>query len=220
MEERKRKRMSRERTNRSWTAVHRVIQKSMALLSTSPSGIQVRELAVRLATRSQSPTEEIKGSTDGIEAAKIVPTKDIKSSASAADAPTISAMAAADSNGGFWTDEKHVSFLNRLEASFVKTMLQRSDLSHPWHSLPLHRFGLSDFAESTLRTRCPTRLQIIRSGHTQYSDSEVAAKKNTQRHHDRRKADGKITFTSSTDDNNASQDQVVPELARNKGSWS
>ncbi|TYH98225.1 hypothetical protein ES332_A12G294600v1 [Gossypium tomentosum] len=44
-----------------------------------------------------------------------------------------------------WTDEKHVRFLNSMEAWFVRTMLENNDLYH----LRLDRH-LPDCSESTL----------------------------------------------------------------------
>lgn len=54
----------------------------------------------------------------------------------------------------FWTDEKHVNYLNTMEASFVRTMFQnkgcRSSSSH--HSRQILRLDrqLPDSSESTL----------------------------------------------------------------------
>ncbi|TKY51278.1 transmembrane ascorbate ferrireductase [Spatholobus suberectus] len=49
-----------------------------------------------------------------------------------------------------WTDEKHLHFLNTMEASFVNTMLHRYGVST--HPLPLDRY-LPDTSESTLDSK-------------------------------------------------------------------
>ncbi|XP_068649478.1 uncharacterized protein [Aristolochia californica] len=120
-------------------------------------------------------------------------------------------MAAGETNG-CWTDEKHVSFLNRLEESFVKTMLKRSDLTyssrHAYHPPALDR-DLPDCAESTLDTKCLSSLQRRQT----HLNNEVAGR-NIQRDA-RRKANGTMMLPST--DDNASEDQVVPKLARKEG---
>ncbi|XP_068635875.1 uncharacterized protein [Aristolochia californica] len=115
-------------------------------------------------------------------------------------------MATGDSHG-CWTDEKHISFLNRLEASFVETMLLRSDLTylsrHPYHPPPLDRF-LPDCADSTLDAKC--------SGQTHFNNE--VAKRNVQRD-GRRFANGTMRLPPT--DDNAPEDQVVPQFARKGG---
>jgi len=50
----------------------------------------------------------------------------------------------------FWTNEKHVHFLNTMEASFVRAMLENQGAENPTrHSLPLDRY-LPDTSDSTL----------------------------------------------------------------------
>ncbi|CAJ1952685.1 unnamed protein product [Sphenostylis stenocarpa] len=52
----------------------------------------------------------------------------------------------------FWTDEKHMHFLNTMEASFVRAMLENQGTSNPsptHHSLRLDRY-LPDTFDSTL----------------------------------------------------------------------
>ncbi|KRH09099.1 hypothetical protein GLYMA_16G196000v4 [Glycine max] len=63
----------------------------------------------------------------------------------------------------FWTDEKHVHFLNSMEASFVRTMLQNqgNSVSTTRHSLPLDRY-LPDSSESTLDLKPNPRRRTIK----------------------------------------------------------
>ncbi|XP_077248537.1 uncharacterized protein LOC143888112 [Tasmannia lanceolata] len=112
---------------------------------------------------------------------------------------------------GFWTDEKHISFLNRIEALFVQSMLQNDPrcssltYAHRLHP-PLDRY-LPDTAESTLdfKNTRHDRLEIHvkrEIGETKVS-GYVRSNKKTRR--------------SSPPSYNASQDQVVPELGIKKG---
>lgn len=60
---------------------------------------------------------------------------------------------------GYWTDEKHVQFLNSMEASFVRAMFQSN--SHP---LPRLDRYLPDTSDSTLDLNTRTTRRIPTTG--------------------------------------------------------
>lgn len=99
----------------------------------------------------------------------------------------------------FWTDEKHVNYLNTMEASFVRTMFQnkgcRSSSSH--HSRQILRLDrqVPDSSESTLDLK-PHHGSRTRKHHTP-SDSMGPTMRRTRRR-------------SSQPFN--SNDQVVPQV--------
>ncbi|KAG4939699.1 hypothetical protein AAZX31_16G173300 [Glycine max] len=97
----------------------------------------------------------------------------------------------------FWTDEKHVHFLNSMEASFVRTMLQNqgNSVSTTRHSLPLDRY-LPDSSESTLDLKPNPRRRTIK--HHAPSDSMGPTTRRTRRR--------------SSQPYNSSQDQAVPQV--------
>ncbi|XP_058104842.1 uncharacterized protein LOC131248540 [Magnolia sinica] len=122
---------------------------------------------------------------------------------------------------GFWTNEKHISFLNRIEASFVRKMLENEDdclLTYAHGALPSHRHDydhhhrprldryLPDSAESTLDFE-----EGNNRGKTRVID-EIVGRSGTC---DVRE-DGEKTRKGSYRPYNASQDQVVPQLAHLK----
>ncbi|KAK7314997.1 hypothetical protein VNO77_33529 [Canavalia gladiata] len=93
----------------------------------------------------------------------------------------------------FWTDEKHVHFLNSMEASFVCTMLENTH--HHRHFLRLDRH-LPDTSDSTL-------------------DLKPHPRRRTRKHHapsDSMGPTGRRTRRRSSQHCNLSQDQVVPQV--------
>ncbi|XP_057446256.1 uncharacterized protein LOC130738299 [Lotus japonicus] len=101
----------------------------------------------------------------------------------------------ASETASFRTDEKHVHFLNTMEASFVRTMLDNKN-NHRRHH---HRFlrldrHLPDTSESTLD------MKHCRTGkhHAPSSDSVGQTTKRTKRR--------------SSQPCDSSQDQVVPQV--------
>ncbi|XP_027359475.1 uncharacterized protein LOC113868108 [Abrus precatorius] len=94
----------------------------------------------------------------------------------------------------FWTDEKHVQFLNTMEASFVRTMLENKCVSsHHRYFLPLDRH-LPDTSESTLDLKPRRRTRKYHAP----SDSMGPTARRTRRR----------SFQLC----NSSQDQVVPQV--------
>ncbi|KAK7391131.1 hypothetical protein VNO78_19520 [Psophocarpus tetragonolobus] len=81
-----------------------------------------------------------------------------------------------------WTDEKHLHYLNNMEASFVRTMLHRYAVVSP-QPLRLDRY-LPDSSESTLdskpnRTRTRTRTRPKK--HAPSPDSMVPRGRRTKK---------------------------------------
>ncbi|KAK7380273.1 hypothetical protein VNO78_32781 [Psophocarpus tetragonolobus] len=102
----------------------------------------------------------------------------------------------------FWTDEKHVHFLNSMEASFVRTMLEnKADSNTTRHSLPLDRY-LPDTSESTLDLK-PHPRHRTRKLHAP-SDSMGPTTRRTRRR--------------SSQPYNSSLDQVVPQVENERES--
>ncbi|XP_061361109.1 uncharacterized protein LOC133305021 [Gastrolobium bilobum] len=101
----------------------------------------------------------------------------------------------------FWTDEKHVHFLNTMEASFVRTMLEskggltRRHHHHNQHFLRLDRH-VPDSSESTLDLK-PYHRRCTRKSHAT-SDSMGSTGRRTRRR--------------SSQPCNSSHDQVVPQV--------
>ncbi|KAG5133939.1 hypothetical protein JHK82_025127 [Glycine max] len=103
----------------------------------------------------------------------------------------------------FWTDEKHVHFLNSMEASFVRTMLQNegnSNSSTTRYSLRLDRY-LPDTSESTLDLKPNSRCHRTVKHHAP-SDSMGPTTRRTR------------IRTRSSQPYNSSEDQVVPQVER------
>ncbi|XXG67193.1 hypothetical protein AAC387_Pa06g0596 [Persea americana] len=103
-------------------------------------------------------------------------------------------------DGGSWTDEKHLSFLNWMEASFVKRMHERDDQPSLTYAavdghLPLDRF-LPDGSDSTVDFQ--NRRPNINEKKTQANDHDGARRATNGRRERKRR--------------NGSQDQVVPQL--------
>ncbi|XP_044504991.1 uncharacterized protein LOC123225174 [Mangifera indica] len=100
------------------------------------------------------------------------------------------------SHSGRWTNEKHVNFLNSMEASFVRTMLENNT-----HFLPLDRY-LPDTSESTVDLKTHRRKKKA----TTVDDNKVgprAAGSNSRRR-------------NSYHPHTSSQDQVVPQLGNRR----
>ncbi|XP_077243115.1 uncharacterized protein LOC143883671 isoform X2 [Tasmannia lanceolata] len=99
--------------------------------------------------------------------------------------------ATGDSNG-LWTNEKHMSFLNQMEASFVRRMFQNDGSSLTCASgrnpPPLDRY-LPDSAESTLdfknmrrnRAEIHVKSEIGEKNVTSYVQSDKKTRRNSHR---------------------------------------
>ncbi|KAL6321288.1 hypothetical protein AAG906_016322 [Vitis piasezkii] len=99
---------------------------------------------------------------------------------------------------GYWTNEKHVQFLNSMEASFVRAMIESNG-----HPLPRLDRYLPDTSDSTLDLKThPTRRFSTPVGSRARSD---------------RGADKKASRPLSSQPYNSSQDQVVPQLESRAG---
>ncbi|KAB2016849.1 hypothetical protein ERO13_D08G111600v2 [Gossypium hirsutum] len=96
-----------------------------------------------------------------------------------------------------WTEEKHVHFLNSMEAWFVRTMLQSNDR----YNLRLDRH-LPDSSDSTLdckpRTKHSTSVAVHFIGKTRSKMKKSRPVKRSMR--------------PSSQPHDSSQDQVVPQL--------
>ncbi|XP_057422642.1 uncharacterized protein LOC130716658 [Lotus japonicus] len=103
-----------------------------------------------------------------------------------------------------WTDEKHVNFLNTMEASFVRTMLHRrqdAPSNNRHHHLRLDRH-LPDSAESTLDSKPRTSCKIKKHAPSDSTGSRA------------RIASRRMRRRTSAQLRNSSQqpDQEVPQL--------
>ncbi|XP_012440194.1 uncharacterized protein LOC105765560 [Gossypium raimondii] len=101
-----------------------------------------------------------------------------------------------------WTDEKHVRFLNSMEAWFVRTMLENNDLYH----LRLDRH-LPDSSESTLD--CKRHNVQSRRKHAS-SDSIITTRSKMKVKTDKRSK--RPSSSSQPQRYDSSEDQVVPEI--------
>ncbi|KAK7364305.1 hypothetical protein VNO80_12861 [Phaseolus coccineus] len=94
----------------------------------------------------------------------------------------------------FWTDEKHVHFLNTIEASFVRAMLENQGAANPTrHSLRLDRY-LPDISDSTLDLK-PYSRRRTRKLHAPADSMGPTMRRSRRR---------------SSQPYNSSRDQVVP----------
>ncbi|KAL7183839.1 hypothetical protein ACSBR2_026088 [Camellia fascicularis] len=93
-----------------------------------------------------------------------------------------------------WTNERHMHYLNSMEASFVRTMLQNNNNNNA-HLLPRLDRYLPDTSESTLDLKSDRRRR--------HSTSDIPDAR-TRTH----KKSGKLSSQPHT----SSQDQVVPQL--------
>ncbi|XP_058773441.1 uncharacterized protein LOC131647576 isoform X1 [Vicia villosa] len=98
----------------------------------------------------------------------------------------------------FWTDEKHVNYLNTMEASFVRSMFQNKTSSSN-HNRPILRLDrhLPDSSESTLDLK-PHNRSRTRKYHAPSSDLIGSTTRRTRRR--------------TSQPFNSSQDQVVPHV--------
>ncbi|KAE8681479.1 putative FAD-binding Berberine family protein [Hibiscus syriacus] len=98
-----------------------------------------------------------------------------------------------------WTEEKHVKFLNSMEAWFVRTMLDNKDR----FNLRLDRH-VPDTSDSTLDCNCkhnaPTTRNHTTSGFTATNRRKMKARP------------GKRSRRSSSQPLASTQDQVVPQV--------
>ncbi|KAM3320056.1 hypothetical protein P3S67_007256 [Capsicum chacoense] len=101
------------------------------------------------------------------------------------------------SSGLYWTNERHVHFLNSIEASFVRAMLENNNAAP---ILPLDRH-LPDSTDSTLDTPKERRRRFSTSDIKMSSGSRIDVEKKTRR----------------TSSNISSQDQVVPQYKHGRG---
>ncbi|KAG6671174.1 hypothetical protein I3843_Q010500 [Carya illinoinensis] len=100
---------------------------------------------------------------------------------------------------GSWTNEKHVRFLNTMEASFVRSMFESNDRN----VLRLDRH-LPDSSESTLDSKAQRREK-------QYGTSGGESRMDSPR------ADKRPRTRVSSRPCNPSKDQVVPQLESKTG---
>ncbi|CAI0546923.1 unnamed protein product [Linum tenue] len=129
------------------------------------------------------------------------------------------------SGGGNWTNEKHMNFLNSMEATFVRTMLIENNNSsslHRRHHLRLDRY-LPDSLESTLDSAESRRQKSSPIGAAASSDSSVGSRSimgsGVERKRSRRLAmSSSQTRTQNIQTSNSpSNDQVVPQLDKRSG---
>ncbi|KAL2334649.1 hypothetical protein Fmac_015862 [Flemingia macrophylla] len=106
----------------------------------------------------------------------------------------MNSSSAASETSTFWTDEKHVHFLNTMEASFVRAMLENRS-----NSTRLDR-DLPDTSESTLDLKPHPRRRTARH-HAPSADSMGPTSRRTTRR-----------IRRSSQPYNSSQDQVVPQV--------
>ncbi|XP_060203570.1 uncharacterized protein LOC132631874 [Lycium barbarum] len=98
-----------------------------------------------------------------------------------------------------WTNERHVHYLNSIEASFVRAMLENNNAP----LLPLDRH-LPDSTDSTLDTPKQRRRRFSTSDINMSSGSRIDIEKKTRR-------------LSSQSSDISSQDQVVPQYKQGRG---
>ncbi|XP_020986825.1 uncharacterized protein LOC107466905 isoform X3 [Arachis duranensis] len=105
----------------------------------------------------------------------------------------------------FWTEERHVHFLNTMEASFVRTMLHRNGgdyYSGRWQLLRLDRH-LPDSSESTLDSE-ESRNSKMKKKH-EASPSGPRSRTEKRRSMRRRRRSSQLHISSM-------EEQVVPEI--------
>ncbi|XP_025620146.1 uncharacterized protein LOC130950961 isoform X2 [Arachis stenosperma] len=105
----------------------------------------------------------------------------------------------------FWTEERHVHFLNTMEASFVRTMLHRNGgdyYSGRWQLLRLDRH-LPDSSESTLDSE-ESRNSKMKKKH-EGSPSGPRSRTEKRRSMRRRRRSSQLHISSM-------EEQVVPEI--------
>ncbi|KAK4363120.1 hypothetical protein RND71_018361 [Anisodus tanguticus] len=105
-----------------------------------------------------------------------------------------------ESSSMYWTNERHVHFLNSIEASFVRALLENNNATP---LLPLDRH-LPDSTDSTLDTPKERRRRFSTSGYQHEQGSRIDVEKKTRR-------------LSSQSSDISSQDQVVPQYKHGRG---
>ncbi|KAJ0099183.1 hypothetical protein Patl1_20097 [Pistacia atlantica] len=104
-----------------------------------------------------------------------------------------------DIRSGPWTNEKHVNFLNSMEASFVRTMFENNT-----HFLRLDRY-LPDTSDSTLDLKKhPRKKQVTTVDNHNIINPRAAAGSHSRIY--------KRTRRHSYQPHTSSEDQVVPQL--------
>ncbi|XP_015941398.1 uncharacterized protein LOC107466905 isoform X1 [Arachis duranensis] len=110
----------------------------------------------------------------------------------------------------FWTEERHVHFLNTMEASFVRTMLHRNGgdyYSGRWQLLRLDRH-LPDSSESTLDSEESRNSKMKKKHEASPSDSLLTGPRSRtekRRSMRRRRRSSQLHISSM-------EEQVVPEI--------
>ncbi|XP_050221371.1 uncharacterized protein LOC126671632 [Mercurialis annua] len=115
--------------------------------------------------------------------------------------------AVTDNQPGPWTDEKHLHYLNSMEAAFVRTMLENSS-----HHLRLDRH-MPDSSESTLDLK--SKRPKNRSTSDQYSSVDSAGTRIIGRNEQRTRRFS--SHNNQSHRHHPSQDQVVPHFEKRSG---
>ncbi|KAF5187639.1 hypothetical protein FRX31_022771 [Thalictrum thalictroides] len=118
--------------------------------------------------------------------------------------------------GALWTNEKHVNYLNSMEASFVRKMLEKNDArsmltytTSAHHHAPLDRY-LPDSFESTCDSSSRTnRKKEIKS--TKISTAKDGRNNNNNNNEKRMRR-----RWCSSRPYGVTQDQVVPQIGNSK----
>ncbi|KAI8005940.1 hypothetical protein LOK49_LG07G00453 [Camellia lanceoleosa] len=105
-----------------------------------------------------------------------------------------------------WTNERHMHYLNSMEASFVRTMLQNNNNNNA-HLLPRLDRYLPDTSESTLDLKSDRRRRHSTSGMRNLAHVSLCRNIPDARTRTHKKS-GKLSSQPHT----SSQDQVVPQL--------
>ncbi|CAL1371283.1 unnamed protein product [Linum trigynum] len=131
-----------------------------------------------------------------------------------------------NSGGGNWTNEKHVNFLNSMEATFVRTMLIENHSSsfhrRHHHHLRLDRC-LPDSLESTLDSAKSRRQKKSPIGSAATSSDSVGSRSKLRWRNGHKKSRRSTMSSSHTRNHNtqtsnsSSHDQVVPQLDKKSG---
>ncbi|KAJ0042183.1 hypothetical protein Pint_17415 [Pistacia integerrima] len=107
-----------------------------------------------------------------------------------------------DIGSGPWTNEKHVNFLNSMEASFVRTMFENNT-----HFLRLDRY-LPDTSDSTLDLKKHPRKKQVTTVDNIIGPRAVAGSQHSRIY--------KRTRRHSYQSHTSSEDQVVPQLGNRR----
>ncbi|CAL1405010.1 unnamed protein product [Linum trigynum] len=137
---------------------------------------------------------------------------------------TGSSCSSGGGGGGNWTNEKHMNFLNSMEATFVRTMLIENNNSSSLHRhhLRLDRY-LPDSLESTLDS-AESRRQKKNSPIGAAASSDSVGSRSIMGSGVERKRSRRLAMASSQTrtqniqtSNSPSNDQVVPQLDKRSG---